>query len=182
MRTSYTNNDINYGDIIKSIAFAQSPATIVEIGILDGFSLDIFVKSTSHHTNILAYDIFDEFNGNAANKEELRSTFKEQPNVTIDYGDFYKLHHTLPSNIDILHIDVANDGDIYEFAIENYTKLMSPTGVMVLEGGSKERDEVGWMKNYNKSPINPYLQKINSMTLGSVPSITIINNTKFHSN
>ena len=182
MRTSYTNNDINYGDIIKSIAFAQSPATVVEIGILDGFSLDIFVKSTSHHTNILAYDIFDEFKGNAANKEELRSTFKEHPNVTIDYGDFYKLHHTLPSNIDILHIDVANDGDIYEFAIENYTKLMSPAGVMVLEGGSKERDEVGWMKNYNKSPINPYLQKINSMTLGSVPSITIIKNTKIHSN
>jgi len=174
MRTSYINNDINYGDIIKSITFTQSPKTIVEIGILDGFSLNKFVKSTPNDTNIMAYDIFDEFDGNAANREELVSTFRDYPNVSIDYGNFYKLHTTLSPNIDILHIDVANDGDIYKFAVENYTKLMAPTGVMIFEGGSRERDEVDWMKKYNKTAINPVLHHFNSVTLGSVPSLTII--------
>lgn len=174
MKSSYTNTDINYGDILSSITFAQSPKTIVEIGILDGYSLSKFVDASSTSTMVHAYDIFDEFNGNAASKDELLDTFRDHPNVTIDYGDFYKLHTIIPGNIDIIHIDIANDGDVYDYAIKNYMNLLSPTGMLILEGGSKERDEVEWMTKYNKTSINPLLSQLNHVTLGSVPSMTLI--------
>ena len=45
MKSSYNNNDINYGDIIKTILFNRNPQKIVEFGILDGFSLKIFADA-----------------------------------------------------------------------------------------------------------------------------------------
>ena len=174
MKSSYTNTDIDYGDIISSIAFSHSPKIIVEIGILDGFSLEKFANSTSKNTKIFAYDIFDEFNGNSANLEELKHKFRDDPRITIEYGDFYKLNNIIPGNVDIIHVDIANDGDIYEFAVKKYLNLLSKNGILLLEGGSPERDEVEWMKKYNKTPINPVLKKFNSINIGNVPSLTLI--------
>jgi len=174
MMSSYTKNELNYGNLLNAITFTHNPSTIVEIGILDGYSLEKFTESTPPTTNVYAYDIFEEFNGNSGNKQELQERFKHHSRVHIEYGDFFKLHTTLPSNIDIIHIDIANNGDIYEYAVDNYMKLLSPNGCLILEGGSKERDEVTWMKKYNKTPINPLLCNYNCLTIGTVPSLTII--------
>ena len=76
MKSSYFNNDINYGDIIKSNLFGKNPLRIVEFGILDGFSLKIFAD-TFPNAKIEAYDIFDEFNGNSAKKEDIQEMFKD---------------------------------------------------------------------------------------------------------
>lgn len=45
---------------------------------------------------------------------------------------------------------------------------------MILEGGSKERDEVYWMNKYNKEKINPYLENLNVKIIGQNPSMTLI--------
>ena len=79
-------------------------------------------------------------------------------------------------NFDLVHIDISNDGDIYEFAIKNYFPITNKA--LVLEGGSEERDSVDWMSKYNKRKINPYLQKISTSysieTINKFPSLTII--------
>ena len=178
MKSSYKNN-INYKDIFSTICFLKKPSKIVEFGILDGYSLKSFVNNIDSSCNIQAYDIFEEFNGNSAKKDKLIDIFKSYENVNIDYGDYFKMHNILEKeSIDILHIDIANNGDVYNFAFTNYIDKIKNNGIIILEGGSYERDNVEWMIKYNKSKIRPILNnfssKYNILTIGDIPSLTII--------
>lgn len=175
MKSSYHNNT-DYGDIIQSIVYTKSPQSIVEFGILEGYSLQKFIENSSETTKIQAFDIFEDFNGNGSNKDIIEK-FSCNDNLIIEYGDFYKKYIDFEDNsIDILHIDIANNGDVYKFASENYLKKLTDRGIMILEGGSKRRDEVGWMKKYNKPSINKFLtnSNLNYSIIGEFPSITLI--------
>lgn len=176
MNSSYLNS-LNYKDLFETILYFNKPKNLLEIGILDGFSLEIFAKHNDK-TKIQAYDIFEDFNGNHAKKEKLLTYFKHYKNVSIDYGDFYNLSNTINSKFDIIHIDIANNGDVYEYAIEHYLSKLNDKGILLMEGGSKERDQIEWMKKYNKPLIHPVLCKYkndyNILTIGTVPSITLI--------
>ena len=174
MNSSY-NNNVNFGDILKSITYSLDPKTILEVGILEGFSLKCFADASSSDTIIDAYDIFDEFNGNHANRENLLQNFKEYKNVSINYGDFFEVYKYI-ENIDIIHIDIANNGNIFEFAIKNYLPKLSEKGIMIMEGGSKERDNIDWMEKYDKPKMQPIVKKYNLKVYGTFPSITIIKN------
>ena len=179
MNSSYKNT-IDFGDIISTITFMKNPQKIVECGILEGYSLLKFIENSSINTSIDAYDIFDDFNGNHAIKDKITHLFSPYKNVNINYGDFYKVLNKYPDNsIDILHIDIANNGDVYEYAFNNYISKIKRSGIMLLEGGSKERDNVEWMIKYNKPKIEPviqkYKQKYDIKVVGGFPSITIVN-------
>jgi len=181
IRSSYKNNEINYGELIETISYSVNPKNILEIGILDGYSLNNFLKGSNKDTLIKAYDIFDDFNGNHSNENQMKELFKEYKNVEIGYGDFFKLHDKIVDNsIDIIHIDIANNGDTYEYALKHYIPKLTSDGMIIIEGGSKERDDVEWMIKYNKPKINPILQKYseiyNIKTIGSLPSITLVKN------
>ena len=178
MNSSYTNS-VDFGDIISTITFIQQPKKIVECGILEGYSLSKFIENSSNKTSIDAYDIFDKFNGNHAIKDKIFKQFSPYENVNINYGDFYKIFKDYSDkSIDILHIDVANNGDVFEFVFQNYINKIKDTGVILMEGGSKKRDDVEWMIKYNKPKIQPIIQKYNKQynikTIGDFPSITII--------
>ena len=178
MYSSYKNK-VDFGDIITTVTFLQQPKKIVEFGILHGFSLMAFVNSSSPEVVIDAYDIFDQFNGNSSKRDELGETFDKFKNVHIQTGDFYEVYKSIPNNsIDILHVDIANNGDVYEFTFENYINKMSEGGVILLEGGSHDRDNVEWMTKYNKQKIQPILEKykstLNVRVIGTMPSVTIV--------
>lgn len=178
MKSSYKNN-LDYKDIFDTLCFLKNPQKIVEIGILDGYSLKAMADNVSSSCQIDAYDIFEEFNGNGANKERLSQTFTEYKNVNIQYGDFYKVIDNLcDESIDILHIDIANNGEVFEFALTKYITKIKRDGIIILEGGSKERDEIGWMNKYNKPKITPILNKYKDdfkiKIIGTLPSLTII--------
>ena len=182
MRSSYNKTDITYGELIQSITQITNPKKIVEIGILDGYSLKSFIQSANITTEICAYDLFDDFNGNHSDKNTLIEKFKDFSNVKIKYGDFYKLHNLI-NNVDILHIDIANNGDVFEFVINNYFNLLSPNGIILFEGGRIDRDNVEWMIKYDKPKINPIIEKYQALNFdikiyGTFPSITIITNKK----
>ena len=87
MNSSY-NNKVTFGDILDSITIALNPKKIVEVGIFEGFSLNRFAESSNKDTVIEVYDIFEEFNGNHAKKDELVSIFKMYSNVTIKLWGF----------------------------------------------------------------------------------------------
>ena len=44
MNSSY-NNNVSFGDILKGVTFSLDPKKIVEVGILEGYSLKCFVES-----------------------------------------------------------------------------------------------------------------------------------------
>ena len=178
MNSSYKNN-LSYKDIFSTLCFIKNPCVVVEFGILDGYSLKQITEHTNNNCKIYAYDIFDEFNGNSANKKDLINKFSKHKNVLIDYGDFYKKFNEIDDNsIDILHVDIANNGDVVDFVFNNYVNKVKKGGIIILEGGSKERDCIEWMNKYNKPQINPVLKKYskeyNMLTIGNIPSITII--------
>ena len=190
--TSSCNNKVDCSDILKTITFMQNPNEIIEFGIHDGQSLKIFTENSHSNCGIKA---FDDLNGNCANKDKLDKTFSiseirgisahnqveddDCKNVFIQHGDFYKEYKNIKKNsIDIIHIDIANDGAVLEFAFENYINKLTKNGIFIFEGGSKERDEVEWMNKYNKQKINPIFEKYKKnysiTTIGDVPSLTIV--------
>ena len=178
MNSSYKKK-IDFGDIISTITFLKNPKKIVEFGILEGFSLMKFVENSNKTTSIDAYDIFEKFNGNHAVKDKLDSIFNQYTNVNIQEGDFYEGFKEYPDkSIDILHIDIANNGEIYEFVFNNYVQKIADNGVILLEGGSETRDNIEWMIKYNKPKIQPVLEKYkhkyNIKVIGAFPSITMI--------
>lgn len=175
MKSSYLQDSIAISDFFQAVSLMIRPETIVEIGILDGFSLTNLTKNAPN-SKVLVYDLFDDFNGNSANLDNIKPKF---PLATIRKGDFYKVSSELDdSSIDILHIDIGNDGDVYEFALTNYINKLTPKGVMLLEGGSKKRDEVEWMLRYNKKRIQPLIKKFKNkfkiLNIGEFPSLTIV--------
>lgn len=176
MISSYLNRDLTYGDLISCVTFLKKPKKIVEFGILDGYSLFNFINNSDEETIIEAYDIFESFNGNSSDREIIKK-FQDNKNVRIKYGDFYQKYKDFNNeSIDILHIDIANDGNVYEFAVKNYLEKINKNGIIILEGGSEKRDKVNWMEKYNKKSIVSFLNSLNMnfKIFGEFPSITII--------
>jgi predicted O-methyltransferase YrrM len=179
IKSSYTLDNINFGDIIQLITWSIKPKLIVEFGILEGYSLVNFIKE-GQDCSIHSYDIFESFNGNYA-KREIIEKFRDYKNVKIDEGDFFKKILEYPDeSIDIIHIDIANDGYTYEFAIQNCMKKLIKGGILMMEGGSKERDNINWMIKYNKvsivNTLNKYRDAYNIFTIEKFPSMTFIRN------
>ena len=178
MKSSYKNN-VNFGDIISAITSTKKPGLIVECGILNGYSLSKFIEHSNHSTTIHAYDIFEEFNGNHSNKENIINNFSQYKNVKIQYGNFFNVYENYKDkSIDLLHIDIANNGDIYDFVFQKYIKKLKDNGIIIMEGGSNTRDNIEWMVKYNKPKIEPVIQKYKNnfdiTVIGDFPSITLI--------
>jgi predicted O-methyltransferase YrrM len=181
--SSYLSNGLDFGTVFDLLIFLNRPTRIVEFGILKGFSLNKMLTALKKYNiknyQLNAYDIFDKFNGNHADLNELQQKFKDN-GLTIAELDFYQGYKKYENNsIDLLHIDIANDGDVYEFAMDHYYSKLSKGGLLVFEGGSHERDQVCWMTKYNKRPINPYLDKLISdgyeiSLIKEFPSLTIL--------
>lgn len=174
IKSSY--KQYHYNKVFKSIYFSVNPSKIVEFGILEGYSLDCFVNF-NQNCEIDANDLFDDFPYNAADYNFIVNKYRENSNVSIYKRDFYKSVDFYEDNsIDILHIDIANNGDTFDFAIQNY--LPKVRGIMIMEGGSEERDNVGWMVKYDKPKIRPILQKYSNSVkievLEDFPSLTLI--------
>ena len=88
--------------------------------------------------------------------------FKAYKNVLIEKADFYAMdvhNKYAKESIDILHIDIANTGETYEFAFDNLWGKVRAGGLMMFEGGMEERDNVGWMAKYEKKKMNPVLMQ-----------------------
>ncbi len=172
IKSSYSQN--HFDSVFKIICESINPLSVLEIGILDGYSLNSFVKHTKKETKIIAIDLFEEYEYKNSNYEFIKNSFSKYKNVEISYGNFFD-YHEQSSNFDIIHIDISNDADIYKFSIENY--FPKTNKLLILEGGSVERDNVDWMNKYKKPKINKFLEEIkndyNFQIIDLFPSLTI---------
>jgi hypothetical protein len=179
MNSSYLTRDLSYTNIFSTCCFLINPKVIIEFGVLEGCSLQAMADMCPQ-ARINAYDIFEEFNGNHASRS-ITEKFKNHNNVTISHANFYdKWEDIDDQSVDIIHIDIANDGDTYRTAVEKYSSKLTSKGIIILEGGSKERDEISWMVKYDNKKIQPELTllaneyDLSVMTIGSIPSITVL--------
>lgn len=181
VRSSY-KHFANFGDILAGIVSAKRPMRhVAEYGILDGFSLDIFDRFSPDDCSVEAMDIFEGFKGNRPRRQQLQERFAGRPKVQIREADFYNASRDLRDNhYDIIHVDIANNGSVFASAVEQLVPKLAPDGILLLEGGSPERDQVAWMIEYQKPPILPVIEKLQSSglydvtVLGSFPGLTMV--------
>lgn len=178
-RSSY--NPEKFSKVFKALCFATNPKRIIEFGVLDGYSLDCFLDSTSDDCFIEAYDLFEDFPYNAADFGKISERYSgiSKDRLRISKGNIFdSLDLIGKGEVNIIHIDVANDGEVYEFCIENLLPLLSKDGILILEGGSEERDNCEWMIKYNKPKIREILHKygksLNIKVFSEFPSMTLI--------
>lgn len=181
VRSSYKST-ADYGDILSAIISIKHPLRkIAEYGILDGYSLDVFARLSPEDCIIEARDIFEQFNGKCAKKDFLRARFSHIQKVKIMEGNFHNAPTELEDNCyDLIHVDIANTGDVYKKAEQTLITKLAPGGVLILEGGTPARDQVSWMIEYHKAPIVPEIERLRALgkynitVLGAFPGITII--------
>ncbi len=171
--SSYQKNNLGL-DIYNTI-ISLRPQKVVEFGILHGYStlcIAQALRDLNLGGTLISYDLFDEFeyrHGSKKEAEELITKHNLQDTVTIKYGDFYKWSEN-PDKFDLLHLDIANNGDVIKFASEQFENKH-----ILFEGGSEERDKESWMKKYKKTSMYPLKDEVNYEIINKKwPSISLI--------
>lgn len=188
VKSSYLEN--NYGTLFASLVSYLKPKVITELGVLGGYSLLTMAQSSKQYhsgSNLFGYDLFEDYPYNSFKLETLErmvsmlklnnvSLFKTNVLKDIDI-------EKLISESNLIHIDLSNDGGTVADILKLYEKSKS-SAILIFEGGSVERDQVRWMKTYNKNPINPVLERyaVNASAEVSIikafPSVTVIARSK----
>ncbi len=195
MRSSYIEN--NLGELIKHYVIAWRPASFVELGVLDGYSTLAIAEGIKEATRLYgtqskldAYDLFEDYEYKHGSKEVVEKLMKDkgvEDHVNIIKGDAYKVHQIYPDRsdsergIEFLHIDISNTGKVIKDIMELWHPKIGHKAIVMIEGGSEERDNIEWMKKYNMPSIkeeintNPIINKFYMYgTYFQFPSITVM--------
>ena len=162
MRSSYIRN--NYGNLIRALVKVTSPKCCVEVGVLDGFSTIIIghtLKELSANNSedegrciLFAYDLFEQYpytHSKYADVQTRIDKFGLNEFIYLKQKDLYDaVHDFKPDSIDFMHIDISNTGEIIKNVLNDWDEKIRPGGILLFEGGSPFRDEVSWMKHFNK--------------------------------
>ena len=196
MRSSYIDN--NYGELLKQYVMAWQPASFVELGVLDGYStlhiakgLQWLQKYRGYCGKLDSYDLFDSYQYKHGNKDEVEKLLADNGvsgYVNLQQGNAYEVYQNYPDmvldkvrGIEFLHIDISNTGKVIHDLMELWHPKIGQRGIVLIEGGSKERDEIDWMKKYDMPPIwdeiksNPIINKFYMYgTYLEFPSLTVM--------
>jgi len=161
MRTSYEQN--NYGEVLFNTVQTFLPLCAVELGVLDGYStfhIARGLKGSPGHLD--AYDLFDEYaykHGNQAEVQKYLQSCKVEDYVTLKQGDAFEVHDNYQNgSVGFLHIDISNTGEIMNRLIDLWHPKIDVGGLICIEGGTVERDNVEWMREYHKGAIKTEIE------------------------
>jgi Methyltransferase domain len=178
----------NLGKDIYDTVIALKPKKIIEFGCYKGYSavcMAMALKDLNEGGKVYCYDLWEKFE---YTHTSFDSTIKHISNLNIEglsdylvfeYKDLFEWIKE-PEPFDLLHIDIGNTGDIIESTFNSVADQIKAGSSLIFEGGSAERDEVHWMKKYNKTPICSLKEKgIHYLTLNHYfPSLSIISDNK----
>ena len=170
----------NYGTLFYSLVKIYQPKIVVELGTKAGYSAYHIAKGLKENNNghLYCYDLWEKYPYNTVTMFDAEENLKEFKDiVTLQQKDATKIDKDYMS-IDILHVDLSNDGEILEKIIPNWLNKVNQ--LIILEGGSHIRDQAGWMIKYCKTPISKWLSNLKKIkdiqyiTFDKFPSLTII--------
>lgn len=152
IESSYEYN--NLGKTLYEYVLFEKPKIIIDFGVLNGYSTICLAMGCKENGfgRVKVYDLFEDYEYNHSNFEKLVKNIKEYgliDFVEIEQKNFFDWVKN-PEPFDLIHLDLSNTGDIVDIIWDN----LRGKGTVLFEGGSEQRDKVGWMKIYNKKPIN----------------------------
>lgn len=133
------------------------PRRCVEIGCLHGYST-IFISAALRANglgHLLVYDLWEKFEFSHVPQYVTQANLRwagQTENVALAQMDALEVPKYV-DQVDFLHIDISNHGDVFRWAMDAFRDKLTGDGLIVLEGGSKERDQEGWMVKYNAPSI-----------------------------
>ena len=178
--SSYEKN--NYGDFFYALMRLYQPEKVVELGTKAGYSAYHIARGLQANGKgtLDCYDLWEKYPFHSVPKSVAQENLKEFRDIIgFKLGNVIGVDKTYKT-VDILHVDVSNEGTVLEKIIPHWIDKVSQ--LIIMEGGSPERDKVPWMIKYKKEPIVKWLKAfkkrrkdIEYFTIEPLPSITIIN-------
>lgn len=172
-----TYEENNYGELFFSFMRIYQPETVVELGTKAGYSAYHMARGLEANGkgNLICYDSWEH---DAMYKMARRNLKGFEKIVQLERRDALGLERN-HEKVDILHIDLGNHGGILEKIIPLWIDKI--TQLIIIEGGSSERDKRSWMIKLKVMPIKKWLEdfsRINAdieyFTIEPFPSLTII--------
>lgn len=169
VESSFKENDL--GATLYELVRDIKPKTIIEFGALHGYSTIAMAMALDKNNKgvIKSFDLWNKYPYKSTSQEDTAFNVKSyglEKYVELHYADFWEW---TPEECDLFYIDISNDGDIIERA---YEKMKEYAKYIVFEGGSEARDQVEWMIENNKKPINGCGVKYDVLN-SDFPSISI---------
>lgn len=186
MRSSYIKN--NYGVIFNALILIHKPRLVVELGSLDGYStyhiadsLKFNKEKENINSEFFSYDLWGDYqykHGNYSEVKKMLEQNKVDGYVTLRKGNAFDVHNEfLDGSIELLHVDISNDGEKLINILMLWGRKLSKRGIILFEGGSHERDNIEWMVKYNFPKIKPALESLKGWeykVLLPYPSMTLL--------
>lgn len=190
MRSSYREN--NFGNVFKALILAHKPSLVIECGVLDGYStFNIAHALRGNRVNrgiessFIAYDQWENYEYKHGSFDEVATMLREagllDHYVNLHYGDAFDAATFFQCrSVDFLHMDISNDGEVLQKTIDIWGPKISQGGIIAFEGGSTKRDNIQWMKTFEKKPIVPVLEGLlhskewSFQVFTEFPSMTLI--------
>jgi len=174
--------EYNLGVILRNLVLRHCPKTIVEFGVLHGYSTVHMAQGLRQlgDGHLFGYDLWDKYPYRRTTLDMTQANLRRfgvDPFVTLAQVDFFEWLENA-THFDMLHVDISNDGDVIERMLSKLEPQINNGAIIVFEGGSIERDQHYWMVDYGKRPINPLQEKFGFEILDErFPSISLMRKT-----
>ena len=184
-------------ETLYSLILDIKPKTIIEYGtehggtaIVMGLALKQLFEDENHTGIIYSYDTFENQSkgeiGSSPNYQialQNIHAYNLQNFIKVDYGDFYEFCDRPNKEFDLLYFDIDNDGDKLLEMYNGCKTNIDNGSIVIFEGGSEVRDNVGWMIEKNKNKMNNIKEEIDYtlLTPNQKYSCSIIYNKNIYS-
>lgn len=170
----------NYGELFYALMRIYQPQKVVELGTKAGYSAYHMARGLLENGSgtLDCYDLWEKY----PYKSVAQSVVAENLHQFLDIVQLHTIDASTVAqrykSVDILHIDLSNDGALLSNILPAWIPKVKQ--LIIIEGGSHERDSIEWMKKFNKEPIAPWLQtfcnenKMEYVTIDPFPSLTLL--------
>lgn len=173
-----------YGDLLYYLIRTNAPEHCVEIGTLHGYSA-LYITAAlrdNGHGHLDCYDLWETYpfrHSRMVDVQERIDCCGLHNWVTLHHCDAMHVPGQLKSWVDFVHVDISNDGDTYLWAASAFGDgVLTKEGLLVLEGGTPDRDTVEWMAQGYHKPISAVLESLTRdwamVVMRAFPGMTIM--------
>ena len=176
VESSYRAND--YGALFYALVRTHRPRLVVELGTYMGYSALHMAAAIRDDvsmamTPIFCIDMWDQYPHRHCSRQDARSA---------DWPATVDVRFPQADVTDPVTAYAFQDGsiDLLQAVFDAWRWKLSPDALVIIEGGSAERDRVEWMVKYGKKSIRDWLasEYVSSnftwVTLDPFPSVTLM--------